>query len=485
MRRCGPHSLPDGDQRSFSDRDPFSYDRTGRGLAGARTRSVRKLARVVGSMAFLVGLAACDAGIEAPTAPELEAAAAVVPDVNRWTLATGGDLSSWGTAKSCDGDSSMNGFDGETWIECWCPLGMKFDSQQGPDCYCGNGSSEVDCAESSGTGTGGDPGGDPEGPPGGDPLDDYRKINLTCPLSVVRGSPATCTLTPYPSSIPVTSIQWSSVVPDLAPTKTGGLDWGGALAIETTVIVSFTFEGEQTSLQRNISVETRNWSWSPAGARAGPGVIDSCIPTTGNPSGFMAGESCTALNPGAVLTPLISTQGYTPLQILDSGPNHGIYYVTNPQTTMKALAQVKREYRSDGSTHSVTSPAAVVQGCQSAFGTPIPAQNAHTVNNDCTSTYSTGFSNLVSTIWNHEEKHVNAALFEASKPINNIHAGLEPLASATLANLHYAAGAVITQSGVRIDAASLAVHEVGSSHSFTFYRWNGSGFPVSSVTVIN
>jgi len=271
----------------------------------------------------------------------------------------------------------------------------------------------------------------PEPPPGGggggNPPDTV--VTLACD-TVVRGEPGGCELTVQPEELQLSIQEWrfESEFVNPPPNVSGVNPWRGPLVASGQVVVLFTLNGEPDEAQGNIVVLPRSWGWLQAldTAQAGLGQFDQCFV---NPiwSGLTLGTDCASLGPSVLFTPAQVLDGSHRVPV-DSGPNATAWYVNSVSTVMHLRTQLARRYRTDGARHLVLGDSTVVAACASAFGTPIPIQNDHSVNTQCIPT--PGFTNFVLDVWEHESEHMLAGLVAAKDPENDLYQALEGLAFA-------------------------------------------------------
>jgi hypothetical protein len=288
--------------------------------------------------------------------------------------------------------------------------------------------------------------------------------SLSCsPSTVAFNGTVTCTLVGVP---PADSPAWSFYgqqnvyVPGPANTSS----WAGPVIISGTVVVAFTHNGTQDQVSAEVTVSRRTWSWysSVGGSQGGLGVIDSCMSSSS--SGLTASVNCTFSTTGALFFPrpsqLSSGNGYTAASVAGSGPNGGLWYVSQKTANMDLRTQVHRNYRSDGVTWSMVGNATVINGCAAAFpSNPTAPRNIHTVNNTCV--YTPAFNAYVSCVWSHEAQHLSAATTSARIPANDAYALWEPTvaqtSSALQSNLFGAHNAANTRVFDDADAAHNAM----------------------------
>jgi hypothetical protein len=240
-----------------------------------------------------------------------------------------------------------------------------------------------------------------------------------------RGSTVSCSVTKDPEWAHLDVLHWTFAGGSFHVTNpTADHSWSGIGVVGGWVTAEIVLDGTPATLSRQLYVEPRSWSWigQLSTGRAQPGQYDDCM-DPGN-AGRVVGASCSASNRYALFSPASMTEGYT-LEQVGSGPNKGTWYVASASTGMHLRSQINRAYREDGDSFPVTGVQQVVDACASRYGTPIPHQNNHGVNTGCTQT--AGFSGLVSTVWNHEDRHMSAALSAAEDASLDLYNAWEPL----------------------------------------------------------
>lgn len=283
-----------------------------------------------------------------------------------------------------------------------------------------------------------------------DPADDRPKWNWDSPLATVGSGPTlicspltvsfngtvSCTLANAgPLNFPTWRFEAAGGLTRAGPLGSGG--WSGPLVISGDVVVSYSDDqGGLAQDRETVIVTRRNWSWSSlvGGMQGALGAIDTCFQTGWE--GLTASRDCTLTTAGDFFTPrLVSNgSGYTAAQVPGSGPNGGWWYVTSPTAVMDLRTQVRKDYRTDGITFPVAAPAAVANGCATAYPqAPTAPRNMHAVNTSCVPT--TAFTNLVNCIWTHEAVHLNAGVTAAQMSAYDVHRLWEPLVATSAANL--------------------------------------------------
>ena len=310
---------------------------------------------------------------------------------------------------------------------------------------------------------------------------------LSCTTGVIRGGTAECKLEVEPSMIQVQVIVWTFKADPPHDQlnvyrPSSSTTWTGTAAVSGRVRVDFQAGGRDATVQSEIQVLPRSWSWGTSHRTFQQGVppdLDNCM--TGG-AGLTADVfGCTAAAPWILINPGPG-QGFTISE--GSGPNEGIWYVTNPTTRMDLRTQLARRYRPDGLTFPLSGIPQVVQACQAAYSpNPVPPQNDHTVNTACFQT--TGFTNLVNFTWNHEADHLALAQQEAGQPQHDIYQDWEGIVRGTYSDAFDAADDVQEDMHLAVRQAALQSH-TGGSTSFNLWYHLGSGtWDWATVTVLH
>jgi len=328
-----------------------------------------------------------------------------------------------------------------------------------------------------GSGGSGDPGGGSEGG-GGDPPDPpplEGSVSLQCD-TVPRGAPGGCTLSGT-GDVVISNIQWTAQLPDAPVTTSGVSSWNGTMAWTTAVQVTFdtNLQGAGQSLQGEIMVETRNWDW--AGSidtdEADPGEVDECF----HPDwvGVAAGSQCTSyVDVGQIIVPTLSTAGFS--VGVGSGPNEGLFFVSDPVAHLSMRSQVARRYRPDADGHSIQGTVDFMTNCGN--GPPSTQKNNHEVNAACP---EKEFEDFVARAWSHENEHLSVAAAEALKSENDVYTEWESMVFLDQSSLVNAAVGVLNGAGNRILTASEALDHGPMTHSFDIWKHTGSGFGAATM----
>lgn len=193
-------------------------------------------------------------------------------------------------------------------------------------------------------GTGGDP------PPGGDTCDPESFLNpcetftasLTCPVDVTRGDPGECELEIEPAEALDQVDQWlfTGDQGHIVSSGQGGTTWGGTLVETGVVRVTFIALGREGQVSTPLivlprpSAWTSQWSFSDGGAPV-PSDGQTGKPHSGDV--LRRGWNCSMPNstdcgPKGFIRPDYEegeVGGFTVSQAIPSGPNAGLYYVSD------------------------------------------------------------------------------------------------------------------------------------------------------------
>jgi hypothetical protein len=195
--------------------------------------------------------------------------------------------------------------------------------------------------------------------------------------------------------------------------------------------------------------------------------LDICITTQ---AGLTADKyGCTSSNPGILINPVEG--GYTITEV-NSGPQAGGWYVTNPITRMDLRTQLAKKYRPDGASVPVNGVPQVVQACSGVYGSPIPPQNTHGINTGCFQIAD--FTSLVNFTWSHEAQHLALAQPEAEKAENDNYDQWEPIVRQSESSAAYDALSVLNSMHSKVSTAANSSHTGGKTY-FTFWIYTGSG----------
>lgn len=158
-----------------------------------------------------------------------------------------------------------------------------------------------------------------------------------------------------------------------------------------------------------------------------------------------------------------------------SGPNGGWWYATSPTAVMDLRTQVRKDYRTDGITFPVAAPAAVANGCATAYPqAPTAPRNMHAVNTSCVPT--TAFTNLVNCIWTHEVVHLTAGLSAAQTTANDVHRLWEPLVANSASTLQSAVANAYNIAEDSVSRPLIDAHNALTVKTFGVWYNAGSGW---------
>ena len=146
--------------------------------------------------------------------------------------------------------------------------------------------------------------------------------------------------------------------------KQGGTTWSGIGVVSGRVRVEFKVGGRPSTVAAEIGVVSRGWSWGSSHRtfqQGAPVDLDNCI--TGQVGLAADVFGCTASVPGVLINPG-AIQGFKVAE--GSGPNAGMWYVTDPTTRMDLRTQLARRFRADEPTQAVAGVSQVVQARQAA-----------------------------------------------------------------------------------------------------------------------
>lgn len=321
----------------------------------------------------------------------------------------------------------------------------------------------------------GDPGGD--GGPGdacdfGCPVE--VSARLACSVGVPRGAQGSCTLLVDPAEQLEYIYRWVFAGDDgsqVVKQPGGSAIWSGTVVQSGDVRVVVRIGGSDVVVASRLTVTPRNWTWDSSKRSFGqgaPGELDACM--TSQHAGLTADKvgcgpgSPVLINPGP-------GQGFTIAQ--GSGPNAGLYYVTNPTTRMDLRTQLSKRFRADADKVTLSGPPPVVQACQSAYSpNAVPPQNNHSINTICHQ--ESGFTSLVTFTWDHEGEHLALGQENAGLPANDIYASWEPIVRVSYQEAFDDADELQDEAVGRVEDEMLSIH-TGFEVPFTFWHHAGSG----------
>lgn len=300
-------------------------------------------------------------------------------------------------------------------------------------------------------------------------------VSLTCE-TVLRGSFGECTLSGTGDVI-ISNIEWEALTPDQSVTESGASQWGGTMAVTTSMTVRYeTNLHGADSLKSAITVASRNWSWAGLiDNRPGePGEVDQCI--WPGDTGVAAGSQCTSPdNSGQLVVPTTPTEGFS--VGAGTGPNEGLFFITDPTSHLSMRSQVAPRYRPDGAQHAIQGSAVFMTNCGNGLMS-VPMNNDE-VNAACP---GKAFNEFVTHVWGHENQHLSVAAAEAVRLLNDVHWEWEQLIRTDAASASQDAAQILNQSGDRILSASEDLDAGPMTHSFNIWR-HVSGIGFDDVTV--
>lgn len=317
---------------------------------------------------------------------------------------------------------------------------------------------------------------------GPDPWDPDPKATLECPSSVAWRQSVACTVSANISDFQVNRWRFSGAVD--VEERSSSTSWSGPMVVSGTITVEYMLDGVQGQKSAQVTVNRRSgWSWASkvGGRRGSPGEIDECM--SPGQAGLVSGQNCSASNPNALFTPARREDPgvFVAAMVSGTGPNGGLWYVQRADVDMQLIAQINRNYRSDGPVHSMVGDPAIVSACVGRFGGAF-AQNIQTVNSLCS--WEPEFHGLVQFAWDHEQRHLDAALPAARSPSNDLHRLLEPLVAQTEVSLRNAVRTRYDGAQQAIRAAALATH-TGTSRTFHFWRFVNGQWGWAATTVFD
>ena len=112
---------------------------------------------------------------------------------------------------------------------------------------------------------------------------------------------------------------------------------------------------------------------------------------------------------------------------------------------------------------------------------PTPNQNNHGINTVCF--HVADFSTLVSSAWNHEGLHLNAAEQEAQQANNNLYALWEPIVRSDSLEAFLAATSVQNSFHQRVSTAALSTHTGATSNHSIWYHTGSGIWQWSTITL--
>jgi hypothetical protein len=283
---------------------------------------------------------------------------------------------------------------------------------------------------------------------------------------------ATCTASNIP---PTGSPSWRFVTDGGVP-STGasfGVSWSGPVVASGTASISFVDQnGNPQTLSAAITVPRRTVSWAPTvgGSTGAPGQVDSCFSSAWD--GLTTSKNCTSPNDaGEFFIPKVADldigNGFSVAVVTGTGPNAGLWFVDQMTADMDLRTQVSVRLRNPGTAYSLASaPVALRNACASAFPQqPTADRSQYQANNVCTSN-TINFNNLVSCIWSHEARHLNAGIDEARSSINDVYLLWEPLVRATAADVKAAAKQLFNGAETRVGDILIAAHNSLQPHAY-------------------
>lgn len=325
------------------------------------------------------------------------------------------------------------------------------------------------------------------------PTDDRVKWGWDRGLATGWGGPpqliCTPTLVPFNGTV---SCVFANGGPMALPTwrfdGPGGLDvpgplisggWSGNMVISGDVVVDYVDPnlGPQ-QLRKTVVVARRTWSWasSVGGQQGAQGEIDDCFEDW-EEFGLTASKNCTVQTVANFFTPtaVSNGNGYVAASVPGSGPNGGLFYVASVSADMDLRTQVKKDFRVDADSFSMTGSAVVINGCAAAFpSAPTLPRTTHTVNTTCVPTAA--FGSMVSCSWGHEAKHLTAATISAQTPSNDVYKTLEPMVEKFQNTLHSRIDIAYSGAKNRVLFDALDAHESMTLVLFQFWYNTGGGW---------
>ena len=292
------------------------------------------------------------------------------------------------------------------------------------------------------------------------------------------GGPATCTVAAVGTNI--TGFEWLASVPDIpqsVPGPSGALSWGGKMArtsgMQATVVVS---EGPTTHTvfgEIFVGDPTRSWSTNQSFSAGGPGVLDNCAGgSVGGGVGLVADKDGCSIDNTRLVDDAYN-QGWTAAAA--TGPNAGLWYVSNPTTKMNIRSQVNKKYRPDGWKNTVPAVPPISGACAAAYSpNAVPQMNNYGINTICDAT--TQFGAFYSYAWSHEAQHISLLQPVATNSAHDLYKEWGKLVETTEGALDAAAETRKDDILADVRAAALGNHN-GNSQNWLFWYYTPFALP--------
>jgi hypothetical protein len=311
------------------------------------------------------------------------------------------------------------------------------------------------------------------------------RISVICtPATITRAAAVSCVASATGGTLAITGWTFTATDPlvgNVTVSRTSAT-WAGPAVASGAVTVDGKVGGASAESDTGrITVTARpGWTWSAAKSTgdATPGTLECRSDrhyATGNYGWATADSSCK--NMGLLIWPdpegKSSKRGYT-IGAVPSGPNAGLWYVTNDKTGMHIRAQVHKDIRPDGFSYSVSGKDTVAKRCKSAG---LSGNRTVTeVNITCmTDPNPLNFAALYAFAWRHEECHLLQAR-NVFPTIADVRLAIEPIVRPDTTAIHFAAMNVNGGFNDANDAVHAAntIDGVPNPQSFTFWSRNSA-----------
>lgn len=249
------------------------------------------------------------------------------------------------------------------------------------------------------------------------------KVSLSCPTGIVRGQYGDCEFSIEPSGALAEISAWTfsgSGFTVQRETGVGSLTWGGTLVASGRVQVDFVAEGSVGKVVSEIKVVPRtDGKWNPpywgsqitfvegegnpaCDAYSRPVYRDE-VRTPGARLGWAG--SWSSQRSGGCLGQQIQTENPAQTVAEGSGPNQGIWYVTDLTAYVKSTSMIHPGAMPNAPAYVLTDTEQAA-ACRAAMGLPAGtpvAVNFYTFNQTCASVPN--WANFLPAAWNHERQH--------------------------------------------------------------------------------
>jgi|GEM_PF-2361015 len=320
---------------------------------------------------------------------------------------------------------------------------------------------------------------------------------MTCPSSVVRGSPVTCTVAfgsgDNSMDWSVNSWQFTSGGTISVTSGGGSTSWSGTTVVGGTVYATVVkTDGTSNQLISSFAVTSRGWRWGASNWTYSPGMAPVCYNQELGPGvhiGWNTNVGTCTPSEGRYLPNMLTSPraGYSVAQVT-GGPNTGLWYVTAASYYMQRVSNLNPQVTQSGSSRQLPEGPQAAE-CRSqmglAPGTPVVV-NFYEYNLLCK---GVNMSALIQGAWDHEgfgtagtNGHEGRAHSLVSQLANDPYAIIEDAFNFDEASLRNAVEGAVWHRNVFVSNESGKHTHVTNNWTGSFWIWDPSTSQYVQIT---